>query len=785
MGFSEKEMKTLILILICVGYLHPQGNTIPLQLDSVKNKNFTFRGQKNFTGTVKFGSDTLSSLRRNLLTLGKHHPTLTTQGVTINPYYGNSSNWNWDTYEDTTLNSYGDTIPVWTVFALGYNWDNANTGDVRSALVMENNYWINYSTPEQTRIYDTEIYFAWTDSNDVGNQLRPLAFNLSRGTRNSTGGLAVNEFYITDNTRKNWIIMQPANDIIYLIDTMSIIYQVNNTPLIYQNGTSAVFNNPVEVVRVDDDNDISLGVGSWSQRIKLNKPVYFPQSSEPDYDSSNVLMYNEEGALKVKDGFGQIRTISKTVLPSDTSGLSPGDQYFDVSTGNVKVLVPENLLSNGDFETWTNGYSPDDWTASTPDTTNFYYENDGGKLHFIMTDPSSNPQVYQGGGTAGTYGYSFVVTQIVDTFRVSIGLKNNYITEIGYYTGTADYVSGVLASIGTQPGFISGASEITIDNFRVWDINGAIATTSNPITGLDAGNWKVFYSDGSGVINELSLGAAGTVLKSNGTSFAPTFQSDATGAGGSAYADSVTINGRHVPGDSLYTIDEVDAIVLTYVDSNYVLTSETSNWDKSTSDDLTTGTSFGGDVSGSYNSIAVTDDSHNHVIGNVDALQDSLTAKANTAWFAVPPTLIDDSLTVKMNRSEMSGYASASHTHTEFLDTIPISWATGFGNNAIDTITTGEVYGIKLPYNCTFQELSASTNQGTVTFNVEIRGETTPNTAGTDIISSDLVADNNQEETTTFSTATATRNQRLTLVISAVSGDPTIFGATLIVTKTN
>lgn len=63
MGFSEKEMKTLILILICVGYLYPQGNTIPLQLDSVKNKNFTFRGQKNFS-VIKVGADTADVYKR-------------------------------------------------------------------------------------------------------------------------------------------------------------------------------------------------------------------------------------------------------------------------------------------------------------------------------------------------------------------------------------------------------------------------------------------------------------------------------------------------------------------------------------------------------------------------------------------------------------------------------------------------------------------------------------------------------------------------------------------------
>ena len=44
---------------------------------------------------------------------------------------------------------------------------------------------------------------------------------------------------------------------------------------------------------------------------------------------------------------------------------------------------------------------------------------------------------------------------------------------------------------------------------------------------------------------------------------------------------------------------------------------------------LTASTTFGGDVSGTYNAIVVADDSHNHIISNVDGLQTALDAKAN------------------------------------------------------------------------------------------------------------------------------------------------------------
>jgi hypothetical protein len=62
----------------------------------------------------------------------------------------------------------------------------------------------------------------------------------------------------------------------------------------------------------------------------------------------------------------------------------------------------------------------------------------------------------------------------------------------------------------------------------------SLHTRSHAVTGVadhTAGNWKVFYSNGSGEIVELPLGAADEVLTSSGASSAPTF---AAVAGGSA-----------------------------------------------------------------------------------------------------------------------------------------------------------------------------------------------------------------------------------------------------------
>ena len=58
-------------------------------------------------------------------------------------------------------------------------------------------------------------------------------------------------------------------------------------------------------------------------------------------------------------------------------------------------------------------------------------------------------------------------------------------------------------------------------------------------TSHTAGNHKVFYSDGSGQIQELALGNSGEVLTSNGASAAPSFA--AASGGGSSIMQSIAV----------------------------------------------------------------------------------------------------------------------------------------------------------------------------------------------------------------------------------------------------
>jgi hypothetical protein len=89
-------------------------------------------------------------------------------------------------------------------------------------------------------------------------------------------------------------------------------------------------------------------------------------------------------------------------------------------------------------------------------------------------------------------------------------------------TGT----SGVLeaGAFGTSAGQFAEGNH---SHSQLHDRSHAITSTSDHT----AGNWKVFYSNGSGAVTELALGASGKVLQSNGTSAAPTWETAGGGSG--------------------------------------------------------------------------------------------------------------------------------------------------------------------------------------------------------------------------------------------------------------
>lgn len=108
-------------------------------------------------------------------------------------------------------------------------------------------------------------------------------------------------------------------------------------------------------------------------------------------------------------------------------------------------------------------------------------------------------------------------------------------------------------------------------------------------------------------------------------------------------------------------------------------------------------------------------------------------------------------------------------------DTLSYSWG------IMDTVTTGDLPGWKVPTDITIIEVSGYTDANTVTFNIEERTEATPNTAAaTDVMDTDLAADVNQEEASgvDLDNVAIAKDSWLVPTISA-TGDVAIFGITI------
>lgn len=97
-------------------------------------------------------------------------------------------------------------------------------------------------------------------------------------------------------------------------------------------------------------------------------------------------------------------------------------------------------------------------------------------------------------------------------------------------------------------------------------------------------------------------------------------------------------------------------------------------------------------------------------------------------------------------------------------------------NTYIDNPTTSDSNKVQLkfPTAVTITRVSCSTDTGTATIQFDERAEATPNTAGTNVMTSSLVCDSDSQATTSFSNATIAAEVPMNLQITATASSPTM-----------
>lgn len=86
--------------------------------------------------------------------------------------------------------------------------------------------------------------------------------------------------------------------------------------------------------------------------------------------------------------------------------------------------------------------------------------------------------------------------------------------------------------------------------------------------------------------------------------------------------------------------------------------------------------------------------------------------------------------------------------------------------------TDDNILQYRAPVQLTITEVSCWTDSGTVTIQLEERASTTPNTTGTNVMTSALVCDTNVETTTNFSNAGISNNNFVSMIINSLTGTP-------------
>jgi len=545
----------------------------------------TITAQKNFLGNAKFGADTTIQIGK---TEGSYRTALDWRALS-GTYAGGGRIFKMTPYDQYTApwvlaTAVNDFIPdsqgVDHSINLGYNWNGDKPTLPQFGMQLEG----NYEFEPNTDVYE---YFFYYSAPYAQFDIRPFALtvykpNIGQPYNVESNFNTAQISFSAMNLEQRIHIMTPniGEGGIFFRDTMRIQNDIRDVPWLYQKNSAGGF---TEIVRINAQNR-----------------VYFPNSNGIRIDNS---IYGNKDTLALRLG---VSTFKNTGLQFYTTT----DQGAFWWNGQTKTFGMSSGASAID--------DPDDWQS---------FHQDNWKANLFV-----------GGNIAiGIKNFGNSVRSLIIGYTSSI--PNPYYGSVALYaTGNTSYPELFVATPGGGWGMQLGRQRLGTVNdqdvilqrdsieivtlksggVKFHNLTGSAQTDGVLFysTDLSAGNTiPSYYTEGTGLISSLGYvanryngtvryfpsytsvpafsfpitdGTSGQVLKTNGSGVL-TWQNDATGAGGAAYADSVTHDGRHVPGDSLITDAEGYSRFPTkqmIADSNFVLTSETSAWDKNASNDL-------------------------------------------------------------------------------------------------------------------------------------------------------------------------------------------------------
>ena len=275
-------------------------------------------------------------------------------------------------------------------------------------------------------------------------------------------------------------------------------------------------------------------------------------------ESDGVHAYYNGGEQVLGTGGGDAwgDAVDASIVPTDaddTYDLGSGAAQF--KDGYFDGTLEADVITEGGTAVWNSGETDildsghyiaesidlEHMSSASVDSDNIV---DNTIANADMADNSIDSDDYVDGSVDAIH----LAADIIDETKIA----DDGIDSEHYNDGSIDEAHLNIANAATDEYVLS--YEADTSNFQWKSAAGGYTTLAEFV---DESNWQVFYTDGSGDVQDLTLGADGTYLMSNGATSAPSFETPASGSG--TWTQPFLIQSAKITGGDITNSSRIDA----------------------------------------------------------------------------------------------------------------------------------------------------------------------------------------------------------------------------------
>jgi hypothetical protein len=267
-------------------------------------------------------------------------------------------------------------------------------------------------------------------------------------------------------------------------------------------------------------------------------------TTEPGVGASWATVWSEVSGSGSGDNLGSAAYSDVVALWTTCTGYLKNDGSCDIPSGTYTSEIGQDMVGAM-------------ITGNTETGISVTYDDADGTLDFVVATPTASGTTFTPNGSIASSSVQAAIQEVRDEATGLSSLptatgQSIASTGAGAYGWVADTVMSANAT-----SFVSAANYADmrtsiglVIGTDVQAYNSNLATLAAPTA------WRMYYSDGSSVTQQLAMGTSGKVLKSNGASAAPSWEDDSTAAGAGyvstppTYSDSACTAGQYALSES-------------------------------------------------------------------------------------------------------------------------------------------------------------------------------------------------------------------------------------------